>query len=44
MKRSLVSLVFLELEMTTGSEVGNTILTFFEKKGIDIKKLKGLML
>ena len=28
---------FLELEKIIGSEIGNTILIFFEKKGIDIK-------
>ena len=41
-----VFLEFLEREMITGSEVGNAILIFFflfffDKKGIDIKKLKG---
>ena len=29
-------LEFLELERITGSQIGNAILTFFEKKGIDI--------
>ena len=32
-----VVLEFLELERITESEIGNTILTFFEKNGIDIK-------
>ena len=36
-----VFLEFLELERITGSEIGNTILRFFEKKGIDIKYLRG---
>ena len=36
-----VFLEFLELERITGVEIGNKILTFFEKKGIDIKNLRG---
>ena len=39
-----VFLEFLEREMITGSEIGNTILIcfsfFFDKKGIDIKNLR----
>ena len=34
-----VFLEFLEFERITGSEIGNTILTFFEKKEIDIKSV-----
>ena len=34
-----VFLEFLEFERITGSEIGNTILTFFEKKEIDIKNV-----
>ena len=36
-----VFLEFLELEKITGSEIGNTTLTSFERKGIDIKNLRG---
>ena len=31
---------FLKLERITGSEIGNAMLTFFEKKGIDIRNLR----
>ena len=34
-------LEFLKLERITGSEIGTTILTFFEKKEIDIKNVRG---
>lgn len=33
-------LEFLELEMMTGSDIANTILTFFRKKRTDIRKLR----
>ena len=31
---------FLKLERITGSEIENAMLTFFEKKGIDIRNLR----
>ena len=35
-----VFLEFLELERITESEIRNTILTFFDRKGTDIKNLR----
>ena len=37
-----VFLKFLELERITETEIGNTILTCFEKKGIDIKGINAI--